>query len=129
MNRSRRGQHVTGMAERWQVAHVLHVACQGTGTAKRRGLVVHALGELLETLSGSLTPLGLAGHLAVACLDALLFHGQWPIDVVEFVVEPAGVAHRVSVPVAPPQSGRGRLAVRAAGAGSSRGRQSALGLD
>lgn len=42
--------------------------------------------------------------------------------VVEFVVEPAGVAHRVTVPVAPPQSGRGCLAVRAAGAGSPRSR-------
>lgn len=42
--------------------------------------------------------------------------------VVEFVVEPAGVAHRVTVPVAPPQSGRGCLAVRAAGASSPRSR-------
>lgn len=80
VNGSRRGQHVSGVAERWQVAHVWHVACQSAGAAKRRGLVLHALGELLETLSGSLTPLGLAGHLAVACLDALLFHGQWPVD-------------------------------------------------
>jgi len=42
--------------------------------------------------------------------------------VVEFIVEPAGVAHRVTVPVAPPQSGRGCLAVRAAGASSPRSR-------
>lgn len=129
VNGGRRGQHVSGMAERWQVAHVWHVACQGAGAAKRRGLVLHALGELLETLTRSFTPLGLAGHLAVACLDALLLHGQWPVDVVEFVVEPAGVAHRVTVPVAPPQGGRGCLAVRAAGASSPRRRQSALWLD
>lgn len=74
-----RGQHVSGVAERWQVAHVWHVACQSA--AKRRGLVLHACpAELLETFSGSLTPLGLAGHLAVACLDALFFHGHWPVD-------------------------------------------------
>lgn len=80
VNGSRRGQHVSRMAKRSQVAHVWHVACQSTVAAKRRGLVLHALGELLETLARSFTPLGLAGHLAVACLDALFLHGQWPID-------------------------------------------------
>jgi len=80
VNGSRRGQHVSRMAKRSQVAHVWHVACQSAVAAKRRGLVLHALGELLETLARSFTPLGLAGHLAVACLDALFLHGQWPID-------------------------------------------------
>ncbi len=80
VNGSRSGQHVSRMAERWQVAHVWHVACQSTGAAKRRGLVLHALGELLETVARSFTPLGLAGHLSVACLDALFFHGHWPVD-------------------------------------------------
>lgn len=36
----------------------------------------------------------------------------------QFVVKAAGVAHRVAVPVAPPQRGDGGLAVRAAGAGA-----------
>ncbi len=67
VNRSRSGQHVSRMAERWQVAHVWHVACQGTGAAERRVLVLHALGKLIETVARSFTPLGLAGHLSVAC--------------------------------------------------------------
>lgn len=40
--------------------------------------------------------------------------------VVEFVVEAAGVAHRVSVAVASPQRGRSGLAVCTAGSSSSR---------
>lgn len=40
--------------------------------------------------------------------------------VVEFVVEAAGVAHRVSVAVASPQCGRSGLAVCTAGSGSPR---------
>lgn len=37
----------------------------------------------------------------------------------QFKVKTAGVTHRVSVPVAPPQGGGGGLAVGAAGAGTS----------
>jgi len=40
---------------------------------------------------------------------------------VQFIVKAAGVTHRVSVPVAPPQGGDGGLAVGAAGARTSRG--------
>lgn len=40
--------------------------------------------------------------------------------VVQFVVEPAGVAHRVAIAVAPPKGGGGGLTVSAAGASSSR---------
>lgn len=41
--------------------------------------------------------------------------------VMQLVVKPTGVAHRVAVGVAAPQGGRGGSAVGAAGAGSSRG--------
>lgn len=40
----------------------------------------------------------------------------------QFVVEAAGVADRVSVAVAPPERGGGRLTVRAAGASAPRRR-------
>lgn len=47
----------------------------------------------------------------------------------QFKVKAAGVTHRVSVPVAPPQGGGGGLAVCTAGACASGSGQSAFGLD
>lgn len=90
---------------------------------------MHAFGQLIVAISGTLAPLGLAGHFAVARLDTLLLHGHWPVYVVQFVVEPAGIAHRVTIAVAPPKGGGGGLTVSAAGASSSRSGQSAFGLD
>lgn len=68
------------MAEGGQVTHVGHVAGEAWCSTKRRGLVLHALGQLIEAVSCSLVPLGLAGHLAIACLDSFLLHGQGPVD-------------------------------------------------
>ena len=72
------GQHVSRMAEGWQVAHVWHVSSQGRCT-EGRGLVVHGLGQLVKVISASPAFLGLVGHLAVACLNAFLLHGQRPV--------------------------------------------------
>lgn len=36
---------------------------------------MHALGQLLVAVAPPAALFGLAGHLAVACLDALLLHG------------------------------------------------------
>ena len=66
---------MSGVAEWRQVAHVAHVA-QGSMASERGALVLHALGELVVAVTHPLAALGLAGHLAVACLDALLLHGQ-----------------------------------------------------
>lgn len=128
MNRRGCGQHVSRVAEGGQVTHVGHVAGEaGTGT-EGRGFVLHALGQLVEAIPSSFVSFGLARHLSVACLDAFLLHGQGPVDIVQLVVEAACVAHRVPVAVAPPERGGGGLAVRAAGACTSSGRQSAFGL-
>lgn len=63
------------------MAHVGHVGSHGSSSAtERQRLVMHALGELVEALGRSLVPLGLAGHLAVACLDAFFLHRQWSVD-------------------------------------------------
>lgn len=130
VNGGRRGQHVARVAKGRQVAHVGHVGSHGTSSASEgQRLVVHALGELIEALGRPLVSLGLAGHLAVACLDAFFLHRQWSVDVVEFVVEATGVAHWISIAIASPQRGRSGLAVCTAGSGSSRCRQSAFGLD
>lgn len=76
------GQHVSGVAERGQVAHVGHVAGEagGSTTAEGRRLVLHALGQLIEAVACPLAPLGLAGHLAIARLDAFFLHGQGSVD-------------------------------------------------
>lgn len=77
----RRGQHVARVAEGRQVAHVGHVGSHGTSSAgKGQRLVVHALGKVVEALRHPLVSLGLAGHLAVACLDAFFLHRQWSVD-------------------------------------------------
>lgn len=119
---------MSGVAEGWQVAHVGHVSGQG-GSTERRRLVVHTLGQLLITIPAPPALLGLVGHLAVTCLDAFLLHGQRPVHVVQLVVQAAGVAHGVSIAVAPPQCGGGGLTVSTTGAGSSGRRQSTFGLD
>lgn len=74
------GQHVSRVAEGGQVTHVGHVAGEARCAAEGRSLVLHALGELVEAVTSTLVPLGLAGHLAVACLDAFLLHGQGSVD-------------------------------------------------
>lgn len=80
MNGRGRRQHVSRVAEGGQVTHVGHVAGEAVCTAEGRGLVLHALGELVEAVPASLVLLGLAGHLAVACLDAFFLHGQGSVD-------------------------------------------------
>lgn len=61
------------------MTHVGHVAGEA-GPSKGRCLVLHALGELVKAVPRPLVPLGLAGHLAVARLDAFLLHGQGSVD-------------------------------------------------
>lgn len=71
---------MSGMAEGGQVTHVGHVAGEARRTAEGRGLLLHALRQLLETVPCPLVPLGLAGHLAVACLDSFFLHSQGSVD-------------------------------------------------
>lgn len=96
-----RGQNVSRVAEGWEVAHGCHVSSQGGRTEWGR-LLLHALGQLLKALSPFLALLRLAGHLPVPGLDPFLLHGQWPVNIVQLVVEPTGVAHRVPVGVPAP---------------------------
>lgn len=71
------GEHVSGVAERRQVAHG-HVSGQGGG-AEGRALVVQAFGELLVAVAAPPALFGLVGHFPVACLYSLLLHGQRPV--------------------------------------------------
>lgn len=73
-------QHVSRVAEGGQVTHVGHVAGEARRAAEGGGLVMHALRQLIKAVPCSLVSLGLAGHLAVACLDALFLHGQGSVD-------------------------------------------------
>jgi len=79
-----RGQHVARVAEGGQVTHVGHVAAEARpAAAEGRNLVLHALGQLVEAVARPLVPLGLAGHLAVARLDAFFLHGHGSVDLGE----------------------------------------------
>ena len=68
------GEHVSSMAERWQVAHG-HVSSQ-RGGAEGRALVLQTFGKLLVAVAAPLALFGFVGHLPVACLYPLLLHGQ-----------------------------------------------------
>lgn len=105
----RGGQHVAGVREGREGRHV---AGEG-GRAEGAALVHQALGEVIHAVLGLFALLGLAGHLPVPGLDAFLLHGQRSVDIVQFIVQAAGVTHRVPVGVSPPQRRRCRLAVRA----------------
>lgn len=72
------GQDVSRVAEGWDVAHRCHVSSQGS-SAKRGGLLLHTLGQLLKALRPLLILLGFVGHLPVPSLDPFLLHGQWPV--------------------------------------------------
>ena len=60
-------------------------------------------------------------HLNAAFFVSVIYFIYLPgyTYIVQFKVKAAGVTHRVSVPVAPPQGGGGGLAVCAAGACAS----------
>lgn len=68
------------VAEGGEVTHVGHVAGKAGWRAKGGALVLHALGQLIKAIPCTFVPLGLAGHLAVACLDAFFLHGQGSVD-------------------------------------------------
>lgn len=68
------------VAEGAKVTHVGHVAGETGCSSKGRGLVLHAFGELVKAVPSPLVPLGLAGHFAVARLDAFFLHGQGSVD-------------------------------------------------
>ena len=70
--RGGRGEHVSRVAERRQVAHG-HVSGQ---RAEGRALVVQAFGKLLVAVAAPLALFGFVGHFSVACLYSLLLHGQ-----------------------------------------------------
>lgn len=117
---------MSSVAKWRQVAHG-HVTQRGS--AEGRTLVVQAFRKLLVAVAGPFALFGFVGHFAVACLYSFLLHGQRPVHIVQFIVEAAGVAHRVSICIAPPECGGGRLTVSTTGACSSGCRQPAFRLD
>lgn len=71
-----RGQHVAGMREGRERGHVTRQGGWAEGTV----LFHQAFGEILHAVMGLFALLGLAGHLPVSGLDALLLHGKWSVD-------------------------------------------------
>lgn len=100
------GQHVAGVAERGDVAQGRHVSGESSWVEGA------ALGEVLQRIMHLFALFRFARHLPVSGLDALLLHSQGSVNIVEFVVQPTGIADGVSVSVPPPEGGGGGLTVR-----------------
>lgn len=75
--RGGRGEHMSGVAERRQVAHG-HVSGQ-RGCAEGGALFMHAFGELLIAVAAPLVLFGFVGHFPVARLYSFFFHGERPV--------------------------------------------------
>lgn len=78
---------------------------------------------------GLLALLVLVGHFSVACLNAVLLHGERTVDIVQFKVESTCVTHRLSVGVASPQCCCACVTVGTQCARSLADNQSLLGTD
>lgn len=119
---------------RWDEVRRVAVGEEGPG-AEGEGPAVGVQGGRLSGLrvrlehGGLFALLVLVGHFSVACLDAVLLHGEGPIHIVQFEVEAARVTNRLSVGVASPQSCRARVTVGAHCAGTFADDQSLLGSD
>lgn len=88
-----------------------------------------ALGEVLQRVVYLFALFGFARHFSVSGLDAFLLHSQGSVNIVQLVVEPAGIADGIPVGISPPESGSGRLAVCTGCTGSPCCRQPSLGLN
>lgn len=96
------------------------VVIQGLLLSPIRVRLIH--GNLLALLV-------LIGHFSVACLNAVLLHGEGPVDIVQFKVESTGVTHRLSVGVASPQCCCACVTVGTQCTGPLADNQSLLGSD
>lgn len=123
VHRCRGGQHVAGVAEGRDVAERRHVSGE-SGWVERA-----ALGEVLQRVMHLFALFGFARHFSVSGLDAFLLHSQGSVNIVQLVVQPAGVADRIPIGISSPESGSGGLTVCTGRTCPSRCRQPSLGFD
>lgn len=123
VHRRRSGQHVAGVAEGRNVAERGHVSGEGGWVEGA------ALGEVLQRVMYLFALFGFARHFSVSGLDAFLLHSQGSVNIVQLVVEPAGVADRVPVGIPSPERGSGGLTVCTGRSCPSCCRQPSLGLN
>lgn len=88
-----------------------------------------AFGEVFQRVMHLFALFGFARHLSVSSLDSFLLHSQGSVNIVQLVVEPAGVADRVPIGIPSPESGSGGLTVSTGCSCSSCCRQPSLGLN
>lgn len=88
-----------------------------------------ALGKVFEVVMDLFALFGFARHFSVSGLNSFFLHSQGSVNIVQLVVEPAGVTDGVAVGISPPQGGSGGLTVRAGRARPPGCRQSSLGFD
>lgn len=123
VHRCGRGQHVAGVAEGRDVTKRRHVSGEGGGVERA------ALGEVLQRIVHLFALFGFARHFSVSGLDPFLLHSQGSVNIVQLIVEPTGIADRVSIGISSPQSRSCGLTVCTGRTCPSCCRQPSLGLD
>lgn len=88
-----------------------------------------ALGKVFEVVMDLFALFGFARHFSVSGLNSFFLHSQGSVNIVQLVVEPAGVTDGIAVGISPPQGGSGGLTVGAGRARPPGCRQPSLGLD
>lgn len=88
-----------------------------------------ALGEVFKVVMDLFALFGFARHFSVSGLNSFFLHSQGSVNIVQLVVEPAGITDGIAVGISPPQGGSGGLTVCTGRARPSGCRQSSLGLD
>lgn len=88
-----------------------------------------ALGEVLQRVVYLFAFFGFARHFSVSGLDAFLLHSQGSVNIVQLVVEPAGIADGIPVGIPSPESGSGGLTVCTGRSCPSGCRQPSLGFN
>lgn len=88
-----------------------------------------ALGKVFEVVMDLFALFGFARHFSVSGLNSFFLHSQGSVNIVQLVVEPAGITDGIAVGISPPQGGSGGLTVCTGRARPPGCRQSSLGFD
>lgn len=88
-----------------------------------------ALGEIFQAVMDLFALFGFARHFSVSGLNSFFLHSQGSVNIVQLVIEPAGVTDRITIGISPPQRGGGGLTVCTGCARPSCCRQPSLGLN
>lgn len=70
-----------------------------------------ALGEIFQAVVDLFALFGFARHFSVSGLNSFFLHSQGSVNIVQLVIEPAGVTDGIAIGISPPQRGGGGLTI------------------